>query len=97
MRKNSESKSKYAAAKLITYSPQLCLLTTIRETWRLEELDHSKINYDFSNRLLNFLKRIAPIIPLYKKIVQRGKHFLIAELKSEGVVLNQPVYEESLI
>jgi hypothetical protein len=41
---------------------------------------------------MNFLKKVNPILPLYKKITERGKALTVAELREEGVELNQPKY-----
>jgi hypothetical protein len=44
-----------------------------RDTWKLEDLDNIKINFDLGSKLLNFLKKLGPLPKMYKEILKQGK------------------------
>jgi hypothetical protein len=65
------------------------LILQPKETWKLEEFDHMKVNFELGAKLINFLKKMGPLPKVYKTILSREKPLSVAELRQEGVVVNQ--------
>jgi response regulator RpfG family c-di-GMP phosphodiesterase len=60
-----------------------------KESWKLEEFDHMKVNYELGAKLVNFLKKMGLLSKVYKIILSRDKPLSVSDLRQEGVVVNQ--------
>ena len=46
------------------------LILQSKDSWKLEDLDSIKINYEFSDKLLTFLKKLGPLPKVYRQIMK---------------------------